>query len=149
MWKTLYIIAAFIIAAIIYAHLGTTILVYVFAAIATIIYLAISNSFKPNQCGNMRQTYAVLINACNIGNAQILNESRDMISLKTGSRNSTMFMTISQNADYVSIDVIVANVAIGKVHKMFSFPTATDQNYMVQTINQTMAALIDKKMNEK
>lgn len=95
----------------------------------------------------MRQIYATLISACDIGNTQILNESRDMISLKTGSRNSTMFMTIVQNADYVSIDVIVTNAAIGKVHKMFSFPETTDQNYMVQTINQTMAALIDKKMN--
>lgn len=99
------------------------------------------------QRGGMHQIYSTLISACSIGNTQIINEARDMISLKTESRNSIMFMTIAQNADYVSIDVIVTNSAIGKVHKLFSFPETMDQHQMVRTINETMSEMINKKIN--
>ena len=102
---------------------------------------------KISSMGGMRVVYATLINEYLAMGGRIIAEKKDSISLAVhGQDSSLLSVGIAQNFDEVSVAIVVAQPALGKVSHMFSFPMGMDQHLMISQIGETMERLIAEKM---
>lgn len=133
-------------------NLNAMIIVLVVIAVLIIWFVwGLSNKNKTadkiSSMGGMRVVYATLINEYLAMGGRIIAEKKDSISLAVhGQDSSLLSVGIAQNFDDESVAIVVAQPALGKVSRMFSFPMGMDQHLMISQIGETMERLIAEKM---